>query len=109
MSMSLGRYHPELVGPDATTADGTALPGITTIPVPILTADGERIAEIFAQADRLDLTVPFTEAALTTKTYADYEAKLAETTADALHIHGLLLFGAKKAINKLVGQLPLLR
>jgi len=109
MCMSLGRHHPELVGPPAKTADGTELLGITTIPVPILTAEAEGLTRIFSEAGALDLAIPFTEAALTTKTYADYEAKLAATAASDLGIHGLVLFGAKKAVNKLVGQLPLLR
>lgn len=110
MGMSLGRYRPDLVGPEAQNADGTTLPGITTIPVPILTADEAAIAKIFAAAqDDLETVVPFGVAALTTKNYADYMAKLA-TLADAEQgIKGLLLLGGKKPVNKLVGQLPLLR
>ena len=53
--------------------------------------------------------VPFGIAALTTKTYADYIAKLATLANADQGIKGLLLLGPKKPVNKLVGQLPLLR
>ena len=33
MGMSLGRYQPDLVGPEVQTGDGATLPGITTVPV----------------------------------------------------------------------------
>jgi len=110
MGMSLGRYRPDLVGPEAQTADGATLPGITTVPVPILTTDEAGLAEIFASAHgALDLVAPFGSAALTTKNYADYTAKLATLSDAGQGIKGLLLFGDKKTVNKYVGQLPLLR
>lgn len=110
MGMSLGRYQPDLVGPEAQTRDATNLPGITTVPVPILTTDEAGIAKIFSAANGvLDLAIPFGEAALTTKNYTDYIAKLATLSDAEQGIKGLLLLGAKKPVNKLVGQLPLLR
>ncbi|MFV0643295.1 MAG: DUF2000 domain-containing protein [Sphingomonadaceae bacterium] len=109
MGMSLGRYRPGLIGVEAYTADRTKLPGITTVPVPVLSADRARLSELFAQAGNLDLVVPFGEAALTTKNYNDYQVKLATLPDADQGIVGLLLVGSKKAVNKLVGQLPLLR
>lgn len=109
MGMSLGRYYPDLVGGDAQTADQTKLPGITTVPVPVLSADRAQLAELFARAGDLDLVVPFGEAALTTKNYDDYQSKLSALSDADQGIVGLLLMGPKKAVNKLVGQLPLLR
>lgn len=109
LGMSLGRYKPELLGNEAHTADGTELPGITTVPVPILSAGADILAQLFADARSLDLVVPFGQAALSTKNYADYRAKLATLTDAKQELQGLLLAGEKKIINKLVGQLPLLR
>lgn len=108
--MSLGRYQPDLVGPQAYTADGTVLPGITTIPVPILTADQENMFALFSAGNKaLELVVPFGSAALTTKNYADYIEKLSELTDADQEIRGLLFMGDKKPVNKIIGQLPLLR
>ena len=59
LGMSLGHYYPELVGGPATTACGRELPGITTIPVPILSADETVLSEIYLTASDLDLVVPF--------------------------------------------------
>lgn len=109
MCMSLGKHHPEIVGTAAATADGVEVPGITRIPVPILTEQPEKLSALWAQSRDLDFAVPFTGAALTTKTYGDYEARLITATAAETEVHGLLLFGEKKAVNRLVGQLPLLR
>jgi hypothetical protein len=110
MGMSLGRYKPDLVGPEALTGDGTSLPGITTIPVPILTADQAGIDTIFvASRGELEMVVPFGTAALTTKNYDDYTRKLATLADTEQGIKGLLLLGPKKRVNKIVGQLPLLR
>ena len=58
LGMSLGHYYPELVGGPATTACGRELPGITTIPVPILSADETVLSEIYLTASDLDLVVP---------------------------------------------------
>lgn len=113
LGMSLGRYYPELVGDPVRTAAGRELPGITTIPIPILSTDETGLAAIFhataGAAEGLDLVVPFGEAALSTKTYADYQALLATLDEAEQGVRGLLLFGAKKTVNKLVGQLALLR
>ena len=110
LGMSLGRYQPNLVGPEALTGDGTSLPGITTIPVPILTTDQMGIDEIFAVArGALELVAPFGTAALSTKNYDDYMRKLASLPDAEQGTKGLLLLGDKKSVNKIVGQLPLLR
>ena len=110
LGMSLGRYQPNLVGPEALTGDGTSLPGITTIPVPILTTDQMGIDEIFAVSrGALELVAPFGTAALSTKNYDDYMRKLASLPDAEQGTKGLLLLGDKKSVNKIVGQLPLLR
>jgi hypothetical protein len=109
LGMSLGRYHPELVGGPVTTADGRELPGITTIPVPILGADESVLNDIFLTASDLDLVVSFGNAALTTKTYDEYRSKLGALGKSEQGVKGLLLCGPKKTVNKLVGQLALLR
>lgn len=110
LGMSLGRYRPELIGVASRTADQTELPGITTIPLPILTSPEADLGDLFEAARAsVDLVVPFGIAALTTKTYAEYQEKLALLTDAQQQIKGLLLLGSKKPVNKLVGQLALLR
>lgn len=109
LGMSLGRYRPDLVGGVATTADGRELPGITTIPLPILSADETVMRDIFLKTCDLDLLVAFGTAALTTKDYDEYCDKLGALADGDQGIKGLLLCGSKKIVNRLVGQLSLLR
>lgn len=109
LGMSLGRYRPDLVGGVAITADGRELPGITTIPLPILSADEMVLRDIFLKAGDLDLLVAFGTAALTTKDYDEYRRKLGTLADRDQGVKGLLLCGPEKTINRLVGQLALLR
>jgi hypothetical protein len=55
------------------------------------------------------LIVDFTETAQREVRYEDYTDRLATTPAGDLRYLGVALYGVKKSINKLVGNLPLLR
>jgi hypothetical protein len=55
------------------------------------------------------LIVDFTETAQKEVRYEDYTGKLAMTPAGELKYLGVALYGPKKSVNKLVGNLPLLR
>lgn len=121
LGMTLGRLRPDLVGPDLEDADGARLPGLTTVPIPILAATPDHMAEIFAKvfAEFFSetstetrsglLCAPFTRAALQSKTYSDYAARATATPTAAHEILGLLVFGPRKAAARLCGNLPLLR
>ena len=109
LCMSLGRERPEVVGETVVSADGVAFPGITRIPVPILTATAYAVASLRIRAADIDFCVAFTGAALTTKTYDEYRVLLSSEQSSTMDVHGVLLFGERKAVNKLVGQFPLLR
>lgn len=109
MGMSLGKHRPELVGDPVTTSDNVVVPGITRIPIPVLTVPDHELSVLWRKGMAIDLVVPFTDAALSTKTYDDYAAKLTSTPSTETALHGLLLIGDKKAVNGIVGQLPLLR
>ena len=57
-----------------------------------------------------DLTiVDFTDLAQSCKTYDEYISKMTETPAQLLNNIGLLIYGNKKKVNKLTGNMPLLR
>lgn len=43
LALTLGRTAPHLFGPDATDADGRTYPGLTTQPLPVLTAGPEAL------------------------------------------------------------------
>ncbi|MDN5698104.1 MAG: DUF2000 domain-containing protein, partial [Rubrobacter sp.] len=55
------------------------------------------------------LAVDFPESAQTSKTYEEYERKLASRRTEELEYLGLALYGKKKEVDRLTGSLPLLR
>ena len=109
LSLSLGCSRPDLVGETVTAADGTDIPGISRLPLPILAAPAATLADLHAEARAIPLVVPFTDAALQCKDYDSYRSRLAAQRTDEMVVHGLLLLGARKDVNRIAGQLPLLR
>ncbi len=109
LCMSLGRYHPELIGEDIIMGDKTTLRGITRIPIPILTAQTESLQCIYSKGMEIEFMVPFTEEALKTKNYEDYRSRIIQVRITETTLYGLLIFGEKKLVNRLSGHLPLLK
>jgi hypothetical protein len=85
--------------------------GLINTTLPILTADADTIRRILAQAAALAevLVVDFTAPAQEARTWQDYLERIAATPADELTYLGVALYGPKKPVNKLTGNLPLLR
>ncbi|WP_371478719.1 DUF2000 domain-containing protein [Kitasatospora sp. NBC_00315] len=110
-TLTLGQRVPELVGPDVKDADGTVHAGIVLIPVPILKAPAERIAEIVAEAGRdAELTVVgFSDLAQSCRTYDEYIERMGATPSADLTYTSVGIFGPKKQLNRLTGSLPLVR
>lgn len=111
LGATLGRRLERIIGPDAIDASRESHVGILNIPLPILSADADTIKVIREKAmkQRELLVVDFTETAQREVRYEDYTGKLAATLAGELRYLGVALYGAKKSVNKLVGNLPLLR
>jgi hypothetical protein len=111
VALTLGQRVPELIGPDVKDADGTVHAGITLIPVPVLTASAERIAEVWSEGneDPDSVVVGFSDTAQSCRTYDEYITKLGATALGDLVFTSVGLFGPKKRVNKLTGSLPLLR
>ncbi|WP_239334267.1 DUF2000 domain-containing protein [Frankia sp. CiP3] len=111
LSLSVGRMVDGILGDDSKDANGLTHKAITRIPVPILKSDAEGLKEIFLRASASDgvFVVDFTTTAQTSRTYDEYEERLAQTATADLPYIGVALSGPKKDVNKLVGSLPLYR
>jgi hypothetical protein len=113
LTLSLGWRVEGLLGPDLKDADGSTHVGITTVPIPILTADAETVKQIRNKAASDEsgelLVVDFTDCAQRTKTYDDYARLLEAAGDDELVYLGVALYGARKPVQRLTGSLPLLR
>lgn len=114
VAFSMGARRPELCGRDLLSADGMEVPGIVSIAMPVLTAPAVRLHAIHAQALALPAddgvaVVGFTEQAQRPQTYDTYAATIAQTPAGLLCYRSIALYGPRKKVDRLVGNLPLLK
>lgn len=111
LALTLGRKLDSIIGPDVIDGSGRSHVGITTIPIPILKAKSDVVRDIRLKAEGTNdlMAVDVTDAAQTTKTYEDYTEKIAAVNSEELKYLGVALYGSKKPVNKLTGNLPLLR
>lgn len=113
MGITLGKKLPETVGVDVIDQSGNKHLGIIEFPIPILRGTSETIKLIRQKLyapDFQDLTVvDFSDLAQSCKTYCEFIDKISRVSESALQYFGIAICGAKKKINKLTGNLPLLR
>lgn len=113
MGITLGKHMPETVGPDVTDKSGREHLGIIALPVPILRAGKERIRAIREQLFEPNfagvLAVDFSDVAQSCNIYSEYIDKAAHTAENDFQYLGIGICGPKKLVNKLTGNLPLLR
>lgn len=113
MGITLGQTMPEIVGKNVTDGNGNEHMGIIKFPVPVLKGNTELIKSIrekLYSTDYSELTVvDFSDLAQSCKTYGEFIEKMKAVDESELQYLGIAVCGAKKKINKLTGNLPLLR
>jgi hypothetical protein len=111
LAITLGHRVESIVGPDAIDGSGQAHAGLIKITLPILKAQKESIKQIREKASAMPglFVVDVTEPAQTERTYSNYLEKMTTLSAEQLGYLGVALYGSKKLVNKLTGNLPLLQ
>ena len=111
LSSTVGHLVEGIIGRNLRDRSGDLHLGITTIPIAVLRADGERIRHIRAKAAESDhlMLVDFSDVAQACKHYDDYVEKLAATSEEDLKYLGIALYGDSKKVKKLTGNLSLMR
>lgn len=113
MGITLGKHIPETIGPEVSDKSGSSHLGIIQIPVPVLKADREKIKEIRERLYQPEfhglLVVDFSDVAQSCNVYDDYIQKAAAVEESSFTYLGIGICGEKKLVNKLTGNLPLLR
>ncbi|MDC7125463.1 MAG: DUF2000 domain-containing protein [Spirochaetales bacterium] len=110
IGISLGAMYPSIVGEAVKDAEGNEYSGITSLVIPILSADENKITEIVKNVrldDGIEL-IPFTKVAQRNKTYDAYTAEMLGTIAEDITYSGIALIGSGKRVAKYTGSLPLL-
>lgn len=113
IGITLGKYIPEAVGDNVFDRDGNMHIGITKLPVPILKANRDKIKiirSLLYHSEFSDLiVVDFSDIAQRCKTYDEFVEKMANTEESELAYFGIGIYGSKKLVNRLTGNLPLLK
>ena len=111
LATGLTARHPEIVGPQLETADGRRLQGITKVPMAVLAAkDTAEVRRLTLKADRLGCTLMvYLSRAQGLRSYAAYTESIAQDRFEELDVDGLILYGPKKRVNKVTGNLALIR
>lgn len=113
LSISLGKLRPDISGSDTVDAENHTHFGLIQVPVPVLKASEEKMAEIRNRLfeEKFDdvSCIDFTNVAQESMTYTDYTDAMKSSTKDNLLYMGIAMVGNKKKVNKLTGSLGLLR
>ena len=113
MGITLGKKMPEVVGADVYDKTGKEHLGIIEFPVPVLRGNADRIKDIrekLYQPEFSDLTVvDFSDLAQGCKTYGEFTRKMKNVDGAELNYLGIAVCGEKKKVNRLTGNLGLLR
>jgi len=113
MGVTLGKKIPQTVGSDVYDKTGNSHLGIIEFPIPILKGNPVLIKELrerLYQPEFNNLTViDFSDVAGSCKTYDEFIGKIANVSENDLNYFGIAICGNKKQVNKLSGNMPLLR
>jgi len=110
LGISLGKAFPEIVRESAYDSEGNEYSGITSVALPILSADEGKIKEIVTSVQGDDLTlIPFTGIAQRSRDYDAYKGELEKTHPDQVTYSGIALAGSERKVRKYTGALPLLK
>lgn len=106
-------FHQDIVGCDIQDANGNVHIGITAQTIPILSGSREQIKDIrdlmFDSSYSEVTVIDFSEVAQRCLEYEEYIKTLSCLPSLDIYYLGICLYGPKKKVNKLTGNLRLLR
>ncbi len=110
MALTMGRRQPHLVGEPLVDASGHPHPGLIPIGIPVLGAPAADMPAIRqkAMAAGFDL-VGFPAQGQQTNDYAEFREMVRLTQPDELRYLGLMIYGEKKKLSRIVGRYELLK
>lgn len=113
LGLSLGNITDDIVGQDIADADNNIHRGITTKNIPILGSTKEQIKlirdRLFTDEFSEIIVVDFSNIAQKSFDYENYIKALSHASTKGICYLGCLLYGPEKKVNKLTGNIGLLR
>lgn len=110
MALTMGQRQPHLAGAPLIDQAGNAHPGLIPIGIPVLGAPCDDLATIRDKALSAGLeVVDFPAQGQETTDYEAFRRMVAETPPEAIRYLGVMLYGEKKRVSRLVGKYRLLK
>lgn len=113
LGISIASEIEGLTGKKLVDRDGNLYEGVTNIPIPILALKKEEIKKKYDEflskkSDEVKI-IGFSDVAQKSLSYEDYERVLARTDYGRVNFLGVCIYGPKKLVNKMTGNLKILR
>jgi len=110
LGISLGHHVEGIVGPEVEDAGGRVHAGMSSVGLPVLSADEETVERLHEAARLVSGVRVFdiTDAATGARDYPAYTAQL-RTAGTRWRTIGLALVGSRRSVDALTGRLGLLR
>lgn len=110
MALTMGMRQPQLAGEPLVDASGHAHPGLIPIGIPVLGAPADDLAAVRDKAIAAGLeVVDFPAQGQQTNDYAEFRRLVRQTDPAELRYIGVMIYGTKKKVSRIVGRYSLLR
>jgi hypothetical protein len=111
VALTLGATVVGLPGAALIDANGARHPGLIPQGLPVLRASADRLSDLRAQAiASQDVgVIDFPSEGQQTTDYDEFRSRVAGTPTSGLRYLAILLYGQRRAVNRLTGSLALLR
>ncbi len=111
LSVGITGSHPEIIGTSTETADGVILGAITRMPIPIFVAKDIKALPDMENKARLQgcTTLVYLSRAQGLRSYQAYLDSIRATPYADLDIDAIAIYGDKKIVSSLTGNLAILR
>jgi hypothetical protein len=110
LALTLGAIEPALVGAEFLDADEGAHPGLIPTGLPVLKAPRAELGGLRGRAGDAGLgVVDFPTLGQQTNDYDEFRGRVAKTPAAELEYLGVAVYGPRRAVGRVTGNLPLLK
>jgi hypothetical protein len=110
LALTMGKRQPHLAGEALVDASGDAHPGLIPIGIPVLGAPADELPAIRGKAIAAGLeVVDFPVQGQQTTDYAEFRRLVSETNPEAIRYLGIMIYGPKKKVSRVVGRYSLLQ
>ena len=110
LALTMGKRQPHLAGEALVDASGGEHPGLIPIGIPVLGAPADELPALRGKAVAAGLdVVDFPVQGQLTTDYTEFQRLVRATDPDALRYLGLMIYGTKKKVARVVGRYSLLK